>query len=168
MILKCLANRLFIFNHRSVSAVQLMELKIFTYLAHSSGEIIGRNFKLGRNLMFQNAKVVCGIFFFWFYVFLFLLLFVFLLHEVYNDSRKRKSRSIENRRRIVRLMNHLMNPCIYFFHLKEQVHTRSSLTLYPIFLISPLFGNHMNQKTKNYKKAFLMAFLSLQQMVSHS
>lgn len=37
-----------------------MELKIFSYLAHFSGEIIGRNFKLGRNLMFQNAKVVCG------------------------------------------------------------------------------------------------------------
>ena len=36
-----------------------MELKIFPYLAHPSGEIIGRNFKLGRNLMFQNAKVVC-------------------------------------------------------------------------------------------------------------
>ena len=57
MILKYLANRLFSSNHRSVSAVQLMELKIFTYLAHSSGEIIGRNFKLGRILMFQNAKV---------------------------------------------------------------------------------------------------------------
>lgn len=36
-----------------------MELKIFTYLAHS-GEIIGRNFKVGRNLMFPNAKVVVG------------------------------------------------------------------------------------------------------------
>lgn len=37
-----------------------MELKIFTYLAHSSGEIIGRNFKLGRDLTFPNAKVVVG------------------------------------------------------------------------------------------------------------
>ena len=65
MILKYLANRLFSSNHRSVSAVQLMELKIFTYLAHSSGEIIGRNFKLGRILMFQNAKVCFSP---WFYV----------------------------------------------------------------------------------------------------
>lgn len=86
MILKYLANRLFIFNHRSVSAVQLIELKIFTSLARSSGEIIGRNFKLGRNLMFLNAKVVCGagvglmIF----------LLFVSLLQEVYKDMGKSK------------------------------------------------------------------------------
>lgn len=51
-----------------------MELKIFSYLAHFSGEIIGRNFKLGRNLMFQNAKVVCGG-----VGFMFFLLFVSLL-----------------------------------------------------------------------------------------
>lgn len=46
------------------------------YLAHSSGEIIGRNFKLGRNLMFLNAKVVC--LFFWFWGFFCFLLFCYL------------------------------------------------------------------------------------------
>lgn len=51
-----------------------MELKIFSYLAHFSGEIIGRNFKLGRNLMFQNAKVVCGGG--WFYVFFVICFFI--------------------------------------------------------------------------------------------
>ena len=65
MILKYLANRLFSSNHRSVSAVQLMELKIFTYLAHSSGEIIGRNFKLGRILLFQMQRCFFPLGFMW-------------------------------------------------------------------------------------------------------
>ena len=68
-----------------------MELKIFTYLAHSSGETIGRNFKLGRILLFQMQRCFFPLGFMWVLLLLLCLFFVSSLQEVYKDVGKRKS-----------------------------------------------------------------------------